>query len=506
MDVPPNNGNAGNAVVNAPGIGFDVPVNLAGQPSGVYTVEITRKSVVRTGSGACAIGAPTPTGGTTGAAQVPVFGSSYTAGLPAAEVVTFEYRPWTYTFDDMLGNGRIQFNILPGGNGESFMRLGTTNGEIIAGGLSAYTFPDAASFSLPEDPEGCAEDPASCLPSTAVACDPALGCVPKVVIIGRWQDSEGLNAVFDMESKAFIAVGRIGNAPHRVLLSLGDNNALYHDTLAKLVALANDNGIDLASILATKVRASFGPGSQQLTVSLLDGLLIDPTTKPFGVQILSDFTAQAGLFVDLYVGANGAPCPSTTGTREASSADDPAPLSWDKSPGVYGYNVTPMPIDLPLIQLTEDLAVGGPLFYLKASGPRPLGFNLWLHALGVDTDEDAPSGLPAWVLPVDGVRTMAPRTFEFIGTGSWSSSETSLGPTACFVQGGFTGIGVGLSNNPLKLGLDGLVRNLNPVLVPLVKPLMAQVNLAVAQLTGEVTANPTIQDLIAQVVEAVLGE
>jgi hypothetical protein len=420
------------------------------------------------------------------------------------EVQHFEFRPWQQVFTDVLGNGRVQFNLTP--VAESAQALGTTNGDIVAGGITTYGLPDGSGFVLPSDPAACGADPASCLPASAYPCDVEAGCVPRIVVIHRSSPTEALSGVFDLDTRAFIAAGRIGGT-YRTLLSLGsDADGYYRDTLEQIAAAATAQGIDLGTILATTVRLRTGASETRL--SLLNGLQIDPTTAGGGIQIVSDFSANAGIVFYLGIGT----APKVDGACPASGSSADGADGYVPPPGAAGLKAARLPIDLPAlpdVPLPALPVAGAPtslpvgdVFHVETVGSLA---GVFATVIGASTEEDAPTGLPVWVAPVDGVPLVeSPERFEFLGTGSWSSTYNDLVIT-CLNTSTVIGVGVALVNNPLPLGLGDLVRNTNPLVAPVLRAVMAQVNLAVGELTGELTANPTVQGLLEQVLGAVAG-
>ena len=105
------------------------------------------------------------------------------------------------------------------------------------------------------------------------------------------------------KTKAFIAWAGVG-LDKRVLTSLGTViDAKYKALLQQLSAAAAAQGIDLMSLLATKVRLRPGLG-QEMQFSLLNGFQFSGNlaTKG-GIQIISDTTVQAGVILDIFVGS-----------------------------------------------------------------------------------------------------------------------------------------------------------------------------------------------------------
>ena len=470
--------------------GMSATLSLAGRPAGIYTVTTSDFNTVRTGSGACAFGTPDTVG--TG------YGKVVTPG-PVVTTKTFEYRPWAVTFKDVFGKGGVRANIVPS---EYQYSVDTEDSPIIAGDQTAsgtghnqqfYALP--GSFALPSDPQACVDDPSSCLPSNAVPCTPSAGCTPRVMFIEdpvSDVDKQGLVGVFDLDTKAFVAYATL-NGTTRTLMSLGTaNDAYYHDLLTKLSAGAAAQGIDLATILATEVRV--GTQDKRLTLSLLNGLQIDPSTSPGGVQIASDATVQAGIVLDIYssLRLTGGACVANS----ASSTTEPDRYTPKEN---NGYTVTKSDL-LPEVPAVGPLGaiVGGPLYHVTGKFNSDALVNTASTVIGVDTAADEPNGYPVWVAPfLSGIHTAHPRTMDFLGTGTWSASETPV-LAGCLVVDFLLGTGVAVYNNPLPVGIG-------TVFDPLAKPTPAAeqltdaINTAVDDVVSQVSANPTVSSLLNQV-------
>ena len=139
--------------------GLHTSLDLTGKPAGVYTVTTTHQNMVKTGTGACAVGTPTGSPANT-----------FVPG-PVVETDTFEYRPWAHRFDDALGKGSVRANITPR---EFVFSIGSKQSPIYQGTPQSQSFYalDGA-FLLPSDPEACVADLTACLPSSALACEPS---------------------------------------------------------------------------------------------------------------------------------------------------------------------------------------------------------------------------------------------------------------------------------------------------------------------------------------------
>ena len=465
-----------------------VATNLAGKPGGIYTVTTTTQNMVKTGTGACTIGTPPATSAT-------AFGNTFAPG-PIVETSTFEYRPWQHRFTDLFGGGSVKMNVTPA---EFQQTLGTQSGAIHDGTtMQFFDVPSGDFVALPSDPNACGENPASCLPSTATSCDPSAGCEPRIVVIDYDQyPTEQLFGFFDIETGAFVSYSEI-NGTTRTMLSLGrDQDAIYRDLLAQLGTAAYDQGVDLAALLATKVRLR--TGSDELSVSLLQGLQLAPAPgKPAGVQIVSDTTAQAGLILDIYAGISPVQCVANSGDSNPATA---APDRYTPAADV-GYTVEKSDLlpEVPRIGAVGAL-VGGPIYHITGDfvGGGSQLVNTAAAVIGVDTAADEPNGYPVWIEPFVSTPThvAAPKTMDFLGTATWSASESSLGALGCLSVNFMLGAGVAIYNNPLPVGF-GTLPIWDPQ-APEVQALMAQVNGAVQTVVNSLVGDPTVAALLEQI-------
>jgi len=464
--------------------GFSAQLSLAGKPSGTYTITTTDSSTVRTGLGACSFGRP---------------------GVPANTIVTgplvttqtFEYRPWQFAFRDILGKGRVSLNATPG---EVQFAIGAKTSPIYgaAGGakLSFFALPVGSAYALPSDPADCVTDISSCLPSDATSCNPATGCTPRLAFVNRAAtvaDGNQLAGMFDLSTRAFIANAKVDGSS-RLLLSLGaENDPIYDDVIEKLSTGAAAQGIDLPSILATEVVV--GDHETKMTASLLNGMQIDPSSGPGGVQISSNATAQAGIVLHIYTSlqTTGDPCSSTSG----SSTSEPNRYTRSAS---HGYNVTKSDL-LPKVPEVGALGaiVGGPLYHITGTfRPDPL-INTASAVIGLDTAADEPNGYPVWIEPFlsSPTHVSTPKKMDFLGTGTWSASETPIGSDGCLVFDLLVGTGVAVFNNPLPVGLGTIFDPLAKP-TPAAEQLTDKVSEVLDDVTGQATSNPTVASLLDQ--------
>jgi hypothetical protein len=466
--------------------GMKTTLDMTGRPSGVYTVTTSHQNMVKTGTGSsavCTIGTPS--------------GTTVTPG-PSVETEHFEYRPWQVNFKDALGKGKVSANVVPR---EFTFSIGEKSSPIFQGTpqtQSFYSF--GGHFLLPNDPAACAELITNCLPNGAVACEPSAGCVPRIMVINqRFKGTpHGMIGFFDLATKAFIASAAV-DGTSRVLFSLGtENDALYHSMLQKLSDNLAASGIDLASILATEVVVA-NP-KKQLSLSLLNGLQIDPTgPEGKGIRIYTPGTVQAGVILDVYssLRLDGGACVTNT----ASSADGPTRYTRNEDNG-YTVNKTDLLPEVPSVGPLGAI-VGGPVYSIQGkfttAGSASQLANVSTAVIGVDTAADEPNGYPVWISPfVSGVHTGAPKTMDFLGTATWQASETPL-LGGCLVVDFMVGTGVAIYDSPLPVGLHSLI-DLVGAPSPQLEALQATVDTAVQQVLDTVTTNPVVESLLGQLV------
>jgi hypothetical protein len=401
----------------------------------------------------------------------------------------------------VLGAGAVRANFTPN---EFDFAIGTMSSAVATGATNTYqkfySLPSAASFALPADPSTCATDPGTCLPATAQRCLPGTGCAPRVMIVNKF-DSTGtvLQGAFDLATKAFIARAVL-NGTKRTLMSLGtDNDAKYHDLLATLSSQASAQGIDLMALLATTVRLR--TGTTQTTLSLLNGLQVSPSSAHGGVQIITDPTVQAGVLLDVYASFRlaGGACLTNKGDSDPSTA---APDRYTRNEP-YGYTVQPSDL-LPAVPRVGPLGaiVGGPVYHVLGKFDPAALTDTASAVIGVDTAADEPAGYPVWVEPfLSGTHVDKPKTMDFLGTATWSASETPLGTAGCLTVDFSLGTGAALFDNPLPVGFGEL---LSPAFKPspAAETLTQQVDQAVQTVVDTATANPTVSGLLTQITSA----
>jgi hypothetical protein len=489
-------GTAGNAAFNngTDSRAWANTVSLAGKPPGIYTVTTTTRNMTKSPitTGACTIATP----------KIPVPNNvAPTAGLQT-ESLTFEYRPWQHVFIDVFGGGKVNMNIRP----SEFQAVVDGNtGDIFDGSINGgaymkfYEVGDITTFALPPDPTTCAADPTTCLPPGSRQCDPTLdsSCHPRLVVINKPGPGDMLRGIFDLQTHAFIAQANV-RGHQRVLVSLGtDQDAAYHDLLNQLYAAAAAQGVDLPHLLATKVRVRVR--GTEISLSLLNGLQIQPTTAPNGIQIVSDATVQAGLILDIYARLAGT-CTATSGDSSPTTA---APDRYTHTADV-GYTVRRSDLlpNVPRVGVVGAL-VGGPIYNIEGDfeGVGSPLINTASAIIGADTAADEPNGYPIWIEPFVSSpnHVTNPRKMDFLGTATWSASETPVTGIGCLTVDFLLGAGVAIYNNPLPIGFKDI-----PIWDPqdpAVVALMQQINDAVQSAADQVGSNPTVNDLLQQILD-----
>ncbi|MEA2273493.1 MAG: hypothetical protein QOI98_2201, partial [Solirubrobacteraceae bacterium] len=470
--------------------------SLAGKPAGFYTATTRTRNMTKSPitTGACTIATP----------NIPVPNNAApTAGLQT-EALTFEYRPWQHVFIDVFGGGKVNMNIRP----PEFQAVVDGNtGDIFDGGLNGggymkfYEVGDITTFMLPSNPSTCAANPKSCLPPGARQCNPEVdnSCHPRLVVINKPQPGDQVRGIFDLVTHAFISQANV-RGHQRVLLSLGtDQDAAYRALLAQLFAAAQAQGIDLPHLLATKVRVRVG--GNEISISLLNGLQIQPTSGKNGIQIVSDATVQAGLILNIYAALGGPVCTTNTGdSNPATAAPDRYTHHADAGYTVRRSDLLP---SVPRVGVLGAL-VGGPIYNIEGDfvGTAPALINTSTAVIGLDTAADEPNGYPIWVEPFlsTPAHSTVARTMDFLGTATWSASETPVTGVGCLTVDFMLGAGVALYNNPLPVGFKDL-----PIWDPqdpAVASVMAQINAAIQSAADQVGSNPTVNTLLQTILDA----
>jgi hypothetical protein len=481
----PSNTNYRGDFANNTHHGIATTLNLSGKPAGVYTVTTTTTNTVKTGLlGACSIGTPGP-------------GNTVVPG-PVVETQTFEYRPWAYNFKDVLGGGRVHANFDPS---EVQVSIGSKTSPVLTGSQRFYSL-DIATLPLPSDPVACATDPTTCLPITASPCDPGDGCTPRVMIVSRAPhaaqgDPYGLQGIFDLETKAFIALANV-DGTKRTLVSLGNVIDPYYDNLlGSLSEQFASQGNDLPAILGTTIELR--SGTETTSLSLLNGLQIDPSSTAGGISIRTAGTVQAGVLLDIYSHARTSGGACVTNTASSANGDRSYTPNEDA-----GYTVRTSDL-LPSVPRVGPLGaiVGGPVYSIFGDfkgATAPL-VNTASAVIGVDTAADEPNGYPVWIEPFlsSPNHVAAPKTMDYLGTATWSASESPLLGTGCLVVDFMVGTGAAIFDNPLAYGFEDLI---DPISAPnaAVRSVMDAVDEAVVTVLDTVTANPVVSSVLTDVI------
>jgi hypothetical protein len=321
--------------------------------------------------------------------------------------------------------------------------------------------------------------------------------VPRIMTISHTDGQPKLQGTFDLQTKAFMAQANI-NGKQRTMASTGTaNDAQIAALLLKLKNAAGAKGVNLESLLNTKIRVV--SGQNQLELSLLQGLQINPSSAK-GVQIVSDTTVQAGLILDIYIDLRATSCT----THSASNTS--VPPRFTPTSG-FGLKVDKSDL-LPKIPAVGPLGAitSGPLFHITGKFAQGALANTASAVLGIDSAADEPNGYPVWVEPfLSAGHVNSPATMDFLGTATWSASETNLtssltGPL-CLITDLMIGTGVALYNNPLPVGFGTL-------LDPLYKPspaaesLLNTIDTTVQGVVTQVSTNPTVAALLTQITGA----
>lgn len=503
-------------------------VDLTGKPAGIYTVETRIHNKVRSAhnlSTSPPNGIPCTTGTPTNAGVA--FPNPPTNGFvagPVIEIATFEFRPWQQTFVDYFGGGAVRFNVTP----EEFTwEVNGTKAPLIKGAaadaaMSFFWLPQtggldfenpegmlesllASLFTPPADPTACVADPMSCLPATAVPCNPSAGCEPRIAFI-NYSAGSGLQAnqligFFDLDTRAFVAYARTGGK-QRVLASGGPVlDELLHGAWSNLVDQARAAGIDLPTLLNQPIELSVPIGEENVTVtiSLLNGAQI--TNSPIPASPAGPLAVAAGLII--HIGAWSGP---DLGLGNGSA---------------YGYTVQSaedLPALPPLPSIGALLVSGGKIRHVV--GNMPDGGGEHVIALSADTSPGEPNGLPIWLPLVSGAGTVSDSGVEFIG-----DDLLVLDFELCILgecSGAGTVIGTGLAMFP-RSPLDGLISIGDLPLIwqactlaiatvtcpPGGIEAITTIDGQVADITAQLFGNPTVQDVLAQadpILDQLLGE
>lgn len=462
--------------------------SLAGRPAGIYTVTTTIIDKVRTGSGPCISGTPvkTPSGALT---------NTFTTA-PVAETTMFEYRPWQHKFTDLLGTGTVRMNTTP----EEFQFDVSSQASPVVGGaagaeaMQLFSLPNRLSAHISFNAGACGADPLSCLPDTAVSCDPAQGCRPRLVTIDYDDGTSHLTGLFDLETRAFAARATAGGHT-RVLFSGGsDVDATIQGLLDRLNEMAGGLGLDLPALLATSVNLNVARPdgtTDVIQISFLRMIEIFnvPDGPATGLALTGPLSVGAGVITHFGEWIR-TPAPINPALRDANG---------DHSG--YGYTVTEATALPTVPSLGAPLNVLVPPGKVKhVTGRIPTGSGGHVVAVGVDTDPDATTGLP-FHLPLASAPGLVPDTgLDFVGTTVFVVSAEVCNPALGGCLGGAAMLGTGVATfgtSPLPVNFGSL---------PLVwgddlglGNVVAPVDGTVADVTGSVLTTPAVTELLAMV-------
>jgi hypothetical protein len=200
------------------------------------------------------------------------------------------------------------------------------------------------------------------------------------------------------------------------------------------------------------------------------------------------------------IGLTGAPCAVNQGDSDPAT---PAPDRYaHKTDSGYVVERSDLLPSIPKAGAVGAL-VGGPIYHIEGDfvGAAPALINTSTGIIAADTAADEPNGYPVWLPLVSGAHTTNARTMDFVGTATWSASETPTTATAgCTSVNFMLGAGVALYNNPLPVGF-GDIPIWDPT-SPQVAALMAQIDAAVQGAVDQVTSNPQVAALLDQITGA----
>jgi hypothetical protein len=357
-----------------------------------------------------------------------------------------------------------------------------------ADAMRLYTLPNSAAFqlSLP-NPGACGTDPLGCLPDTAISCNPAFGCQPRLATINYNAGGDKLVGLFDLETKAFAALATTGGHT-RVLLSGGtDLDATVQGLLGQLNAMAAQLGIDLPALLGTPLdlnirRPDGSTDVIRISVLRLIEIFNVPNGPATGLGLQLPLSAGAGVITHLGEWIS-TPAPVNPALHDENG---------DQSG--YGYTVTEasaLPAIPSLPAPLNLLLPPGKIMHVEGNIPEGSGGHM--VAIGATTDPDPSTGLPVSIPPASTLRLVPDNGIDFVGVATVVTGEVCLGPLGCL--GGALLIGTGVATfgpNPLpgfgsipfiwgdELGLGAV---------------MAPVDALVADIAGELLSNPAVADL-----------
>ena len=396
---------------------------------------------------------------------------------------TVEFRPWQNTFRDILNTGSVSMNTV--GAREFSYKVKNQSSDAVIDGTTAmklFSVGAGSSFSLPADPTVCTTNPQACLPPTAALCANTGPCDARLAVVNYEKNAKNkLIGIFDLETKAFIASAS-ANGTARILASLGTelDPVLVGVLGSAVTALESGTGIDVANLMATKIRLRMtsGPNGEETSVFISLAELLEivqgTPTGANGINVLAPFTAGAGVIGHFVLGTSPV---GSTGTP---------------------YTITPSQLapTLPNLAIT-----GGPLVHVEGDYPSAGSAPIGTHtvALNADTAPDEAKGLPAWLPLVSEAATLADSDIDFIGYSLVVANQAfDLGPAGVFKIGIMIGTGAAIfGNSPLPIDFGDVPLLWDPQ-SPEVVALLAAINSA----AGDVLSDPAVQDALGQVLGA----
>ena len=478
---PANPQPTGRSVLNYRGGAWTTSaLSLAGRDPGTYTVITTVHDRIKTGSGfTCS----------TGSTAVPTSG-------PVVTTTAFEYRPWQHQFKDLLGGGAVRMNVSPPefqfdvSSGRSPLVDGAAGVEA----MSFYALPDTAAAGFQLNPGACSDDPEACLPEAAIGCAAEAGCEPRLVMINYGVGPNKLIGLFDLETKAFVALATAQDRT-RVLLSAGTElDSVLHGLLDELNATAEAAGIDLPALLNSTIQLHVqrqDGSTDVIQVGLLQALeyFTVPDGNPTGLGLFGPLSAGAGLV-------------SHIGTWAGAPIDerftDPVTGVKHSAMGYHASVAESLPA-IPEVPVVGAL-VSGKLTHVVGRVSKNGGTHSVLF--GADVDYDPVTGLPAHLPLVSTPPALPPGIvdsgMEFVGKPIVFGQLDLCGETDCAGFGLFVGFGAAVFGKlPVSLGDIPLLWGDQLGL----KSTIDSVDQLVADTAAQVLSNPAVADTL----ETLLG-
>ncbi len=411
---------------------FGATWQTAGNAAGFYTARSYKRDIVRGDPNAPVLG--TDTNAQKAAKKNAIatcrINSSTVANDVLVSEVTFEYRPWEQRFKDTLNNaGGVDFNLNSAREVQFQWRDGRQSTiKNAPDAFSVYKLPKNGGLILPQDPAPCVADLASCLPPNVPQCtsNPA-SCEDRLVVINYRPagDNQHVVGLFDLQSRAFVAYTRIGNAVV-VLKSLGGFDAQALALKQQLITEAAKLGINAAQLSAMQL--SYVGGGTTTKLSLDEGLeFLTQTGRPNGATVLGGPAVQAGVVIHTIIGSyKGLPL-STSGPYSVFGTG----LTLPPLTGLPALPALPAPLTSygPLVE--GLLASGGlGLRHIKAAGYTG-GAHIYALAAGLE-----PATEKLLYIPTD-ADTISDKSIDFVGV-----PLVLINGGACNLVGQCVGLGI----------------------------------------------------------------